>query len=73
MSTTEALLTEIESFLGETHLKATTFGLRALNDGTFVKRLRDGAGVTASTVDRVRAYIAAQRVEMKGTKRKRAA
>lgn len=73
MSTTAALLTEIESFLGEAGLKATTFGLRALNDGTFVKRLRDGAGVTAATVDRVRAYIAGQRAQMKVSKRKRAA
>jgi TnpA family transposase len=71
MSTTSALLREIESYLGESGTKATAFGLRVLNDGTFVRRLRDGAGVTAGTVDRVRAYIATQRAEMKTAKRTR--
>lgn len=65
MSTVATLLAEIEAFLSETGTKATAFGLRALNDGTFVKRLRDGAGVTVGTVDRVRAYIASQRIASK--------
>jgi len=73
MSTIAALLTEIEAFLVEADMRATTFGLRALNDGTFVKRLRDGAGVTVVTVDRVHSYIATQRAEMKAAAKRRKA
>ena len=63
MSTISSLLAEIEAFLAETGMKKTVFGRAALNDGAFVKRLQDGGGVTLSTVDRVRAYIATQRAQ----------
>lgn len=61
MSTIEALLHEIEAFLRDADMAETTFGRHAVNDGKFVGRLREGAGVTVATVDRVRAYIAAER------------
>lgn len=72
MSTMASLLREIEDFLAETQMKKTAFGLKALNDGTFVSRLQDGANVTVKTVDRVRAFIARERVRI-AQKRRRAA
>lgn len=61
MTTIEALLKEIDAFLREAEMAETTFGRHAVNDGKFVGRLREGAGVTVATVDRVRAYIEGQR------------
>jgi len=63
MSITAALLADIEAFLAEAEMAETTFGLRALNDGKFVSRLRSGAGITVKTIDRVRAYIATERAK----------
>lgn len=73
MSTVASLLSEIDAFLKDAEIAETTFGLRALRDGKFVGRLRKGGGVTVSTVDRVRAYIAEQRKLMDGPKRRKAA
>lgn len=61
MSTVQTLLDEIDAFLRGAKMAETTFGRHAVNDGKFVGRLRDGAGVTVATVDRVRAYIVAER------------
>ncbi len=61
MTTIEALLKDIDAFLREAEMAETTFGRHAVNDGKFVGRLREGAGVTVATVDRVRAYMATER------------
>lgn len=58
MSTISDLLADIESFLREKDMAETTFGRHAVNDGKFVGRLRDGAGVTIATIERVRAFMA---------------
>lgn len=58
MSTRESLLSEIDGFLSATGIAETTFGLKVVNDGKFVGRLRAGGDVTGGTVDRVRAFIA---------------
>ncbi|WP_043284434.1 hypothetical protein [Reyranella massiliensis] len=73
MSTVTNLLSEIDAFLGDTGVAETTFGRRAVNDGKFVKRLREGAGITVATVDRVQAYIVEQRKLMSSPKRRKAA
>lgn len=73
MSTVTALLSEIDAFLRDAGVAETTFGRHAVNDGKFVGRLREGAGITVATVDRVRAYIAAERVKALSPKPKRAA
>lgn len=52
------LISEIEHFCRRKGIAESTFGRRAVNDGKFVGRLRDGKGVTTATVARVRAYIA---------------
>lgn len=61
MTTIQSLLQDIDAFLREAEMAETTFGRHAVNDGKFVGRLREGAGVTVATVDRVRAYMAAAR------------
>jgi hypothetical protein len=68
MDTVTALLREIDAFLAGAGIAESTFGRKAVNDGKFVGRLREGSGITVATVDRVRAYIAA---ESAATKRKR--
>ena len=61
MSTVVDLLAEIDVFLRDEGVAETTFGRRAVNDGKFVARLRNGKGVTVATVERVRAYMATAR------------
>ncbi len=63
MSLTVKLLADVEAFLVDADMAETAFGLRALNDGKFVSRLRSGAGITIKTLDRVNAYIAAERAK----------
>jgi hypothetical protein len=55
------LLSEIENFLVHTHPKMaeSTFGRLAVNDGKFVGRLRNGGGLTLTTAEKARAFIAA--------------
>jgi hypothetical protein len=55
------LLAEIEAFLATRKMAETTFGRMAVNDGKFVGRLRTGANLTVATIERVRAFIAANR------------
>jgi len=53
------LLLEIDAFLGDTGMAETTFGRQSTNDGKLVSRLRSGKGITTNTVEKVRAFIAA--------------
>ncbi|MDX2202423.1 MAG: hypothetical protein NW223_06725 [Hyphomicrobiaceae bacterium] len=55
-----SLLEAIEVFCRHNAIAESTFGRRAVNDGKFVSRLRDGARVTAETLDRVATFMAAQ-------------
>jgi hypothetical protein len=62
MTVQSDLLREIETFLAARHSMAeTTFGKLAVNDGKFVRRLRDGCNMTLATIDRVRLFIASQK------------
>lgn len=40
-----------------TDMSEATIGLKALNDNTFFKRLRSGAGFTVKTYDKVMAFM----------------
>lgn len=40
-----------------TEMSEATIGLKALNDNTFFKRLRSGAGFTVKTYDKVMAFM----------------
>ena len=44
------ILNLIELFCQEKEIAESTFGLRAVNDGKFVGRLRAGKGITLSTL-----------------------
>src|SRR6478672_3548671 len=51
------LLRSISDFCRRTGMAESTFGRRAVNDGKFVARLRDGARVTPETLQRVNVFI----------------
>jgi len=61
MSDRAALLCEIDTYRQRAGMAATRFGRLALNDGHFVRRLREGGNVTLRTVERVRAFMGAER------------
>ena len=52
------LLESIAEFCRISGMAESTFGRRAVNDGKFVARLRDGARITPETLDRVSRYMA---------------
>lgn len=52
------LLDRIADFCRQTGMAESTFGRRAVNDGKFVSRLRDGARINPETLDRVGAFMA---------------
>src|SRR5437867_4408169 len=55
----DAILREIADFCRETGLAESTFGRRAVNDGKLANRLRNGGRITTVTLDRLRAFMAA--------------
>lgn len=52
------LLDSIADFCRRIGMAESTFGRRAVNDGKFVTRLRDGARITPETLERVSTYMA---------------
>jgi hypothetical protein len=57
MTETEAFIREIEDYCRQTNTAESTFGRRAVNDGKFVTRLREGKSVTLKTLNRVRVFM----------------
>lgn len=57
MNATEALLSEIEAFSRTRGIAASTVGLKAVNDGKLVERLRRGGSVTLETAERLREFM----------------
>src|SRR3990172_205869 len=53
------LLDSISAFCKQENMAESTFGRRAVNDGKFVSRLRDGARITPETWERVTKFISA--------------
>ena len=53
----DSLLQEISDYCRGAAMAESTFGRRAVNDGKFVGRLREGGNVTAQTIERVRQFI----------------
>ncbi len=51
------LLAAISDFCRQHQMAQTTFGRRAVNDGKFVSRLRDGARITPETLVRLQAFM----------------
>jgi SAM-dependent methyltransferase len=58
----QELLQEISAYCRETGLAESTFGRRAVNDGKLAARLRNGGRITTETLDRIRAFMQANRV-----------
>jgi hypothetical protein len=56
---TDALLQEISDYCRQSGMAESTFGRRAVNDGKFASRLRQGGRITTETLDRVRTFMAA--------------
>ena len=54
------LLDSISEFCRRAGMAESTFGRRAVNDGKFVARLRDGARITPETLERVSAFLTAR-------------
>lgn len=52
-----ALLARIERYCREKRVTETTFGVRALNDGKAVKRLRAGGGMGADRLQRLHRWL----------------
>jgi hypothetical protein len=57
MPETEAIIREIENYCRQTNTAESTFGRRAVNDGKFMARLREGKSVTLKTLNRVHAFM----------------
>lgn len=55
--TTHELIEEIDAFLKRSGMTQSAFGLRALNDSHFVRRLREGKDVRLRTVARLRQFM----------------
>jgi hypothetical protein len=59
------LLDRIRVFCREHGMAETTFGRRAVNDGKFVGRVRDGARINAKTLKKVEAFMAGSSGELR--------
>jgi len=57
----QELLQEIAEYCRRTGLAESTFGRRAVNDGKLANRLRNGGRITTETLDRIRAFMDANR------------
>lgn len=65
MTAREKFLAEIEAYLAATGMTPTDFGLAALNDGSFVGRVRDGRAPNLNTVERVRSWMASHPLDLR--------
>ena len=61
MTETAKLISDVETFLARVPMAETTFGLKAVNDGKFMRRLRSGGSVTLEKASQVRQYMRANK------------
>ncbi len=59
--THDRLLSDIERFIAGTGMGAAYFGRKAVNNGKLVKRLREGRPIETATVEKVVAFMRAER------------
>jgi len=57
------LLAEIDAFLAARGMSDSKFGIEVMGDKHFIRELRRGRDCQASTIDRVREFIAAHWVD----------
>ena len=55
------LIQEIDAFLAESDMAESTFGRKAVNDGKFVNRIRNGGDVSIRIANQVLVFIASER------------
>lgn len=70
MSTREHFLEQIEAFLAESGMSAGRFGELAMGDRAFLHSLRKGRVPMLDTVDKVHAFIEAERAKLRKSKKK---
>ena len=58
------LIQEIDAFLAESDMAESTFGRKAVNDGKFVNRIRQGGDVSIRIANQVLVYIASERLKL---------
>src|SRR5262245_21598885 len=63
MAQAVGLLDSISQFCRLAGMAESTFGRRAVNDGKFVARLREGARITPETLKRVSAFLTSRGIE----------
>src|SRR5262249_22244573 len=59
--TAQELLAQISDYCRQAGLAESTFGRRAVNDGKLANRLRNGGRITTETVERIQAFMNANR------------
>jgi len=59
--TAQELLAQISEYCRRAGLAESTFGRRAVNDGKLANRLRNGGRITTDTVERIQAFMSANR------------
>ena len=55
------LIQEIDAFLADSDMAESTFGRKAVNDGKFVNRIRNGGDVSIRIANQVLVFIASER------------
>jgi hypothetical protein len=55
------LLADIDRFIADTGMGEAYFGRRAVNDGKLIRRLRQGRPIETGTVDKIDAFMRAER------------
>lgn len=50
-------LEQIMAFIAENQIYETVFGLAAVNDGNFIKRLKNGGSITLRNANKVSDYM----------------
>ncbi len=58
MSTREQFILRAETFLRHSGMSERQFGIEAVGDHKFFKRLREGAGVTLTVIEKAERFIA---------------
>lgn len=56
-NTRAEILARIESFLKEKDISEREFGLQAVGNHKFIRRLRGGLGVTLTSIERAEAFM----------------
>lgn len=56
----DSIIREVEGFIAKTGMAESTLGRKALNDGKAIARLREGKRMWPETIEKLRAFIAAE-------------